>query len=174
MSTRSASPPLCASLVLVQMAVLAPKVPKDQQSGVLLLSASASREAFCSGWPTGGTGPATPGRSDPPMTSCTVLTAVPCPARCCSQSSRALKLAGVIEYAPPLSLMWWKVSCTQPPLLSACVTSCWMSARVQKPSTESGARVKYGSAGGMVSATAQPGQPLVTGVLMSPTWRAEL
>src|SRR6266545_4267579 len=140
MSTRSAHSPVCASELLVQMAVLLPKEPVDQQSGSPLLLASASSEAFCSGWPTGGTGPDTPGFSDPPMTSFTVLTAVPVPARCCSQSRSALKLAGVIEYesAPPPSAMWWKVSWTQPPpLLSAWVTRVSMSASDQVPSTES-------------------------------------
>src|SRR5215203_4722622 len=63
------------------------------------------------------------GGGDPPMTSATVLTTVPFAARGWSQSSRAVKLAWVIEFVLQPLQMLWKTRMTQPPpLFSAWVT----------------------------------------------------
>jgi len=70
--------------------------------------------------------------------------------------------------------MWWNVNCTHPPLFlaSAWVTLFSRSASVQVLSTSSGALVKYLSAGGTVSPTAQFVQ--LNRVLRSPSPRALL
>jgi hypothetical protein len=53
------------------------------------------------------------------FTSAVVLTTVPVAARGCSQSSSAVKSAGVIEYASHWLQRWWKTSCTHPPPCSS-------------------------------------------------------
>src|ERR671922_1654804 len=59
------------------------------------------------------------GWKGPTITSAVVLTTVPVAARGCSQSSSAVKSAGVIEYASHWLQRWWKTSCTHPPPCSS-------------------------------------------------------
>ncbi len=83
-------------------------------------------------------------------------------------ANRAGEVVGSSEVS---SLMWWKVSCTQPPLsVFAWVTCFCRSARVQSASTWLGARVSMALRGGRVSAVTQPVQSY--GVCTSPRPRA--
>src|SRR5690349_18319058 len=115
MRTCCAQLPLCASEVRVQVNVLVPKPPRCQQSGVPSPLLSVSSDGFlnsCEG------GQDTGGFSEPPMTVSMTTTVVPRETRGASQSRKAIRLAGEMEYCcgglhgPQ---MWWKTMGTQPP-----------------------------------------------------------
>src|SRR5699024_10638842 len=113
--------------------------------------------------PGGGTcGPSTAGATVPPITSATVRTCVVAGRRLnhcadCSKTSGEAAVLGAQDGSSGLQ-RWWNVNCTQPPpFCSARVTVFCRSASVQEASTWAGAAVRYGSAGGIDSATEHPG-----------------
>ncbi len=106
-------------------------------------------------------GTATVGRTGPPSTWCTVLTATPCERSPASQRTKAVNVASRMDSTPQADgQTWWNTSGSQPPP-ARCTrsTDCSRSASVVVESTWPGVRTANGSAGGMVSASAQPGQP---------------
>ena len=102
------------------------------------------------------------GKTEPPITSLTVFTVVPLAARGCSQLSRAVKSAAVMEYTLQLLQTWWKINCTQPPPdCSVCVIQLSMVARLVLLLTSVMALVAYGLRGGMVSGPMETVRPLL-------------
>jgi hypothetical protein len=90
-----------------------------------------------------------------------VATVTPCDRSPASQRTNAANVASRMDSTPHAAgHTWWNTSGSQPPP-ARCTrsTDCSSSASVVKESTWPGVRTANGSAGGTVSATAQPGQP---------------
>src|SRR5215469_7567564 len=111
MFTRSAYEPLCASFVKFHVALLSPKVSNEKQSGappvVLLYSSEALRRTFHPFGADGATGPGTAGCTDPPITSCTLLTTTPFVASWpCNHDNSEVKSDCVIQFVSQALQIW--------------------------------------------------------------------
>ena len=118
-----------------------------------------------------GPGPATAGRTGPPITWRTVRTLTPCPAWRASQPSTLPSSDRVTPSAQAWAQTSWMVKMIQPP------PCCWAPVTifskvagdhlVPTDATSMGARSRYGLRGGMVSAQvavrAQPGAAQLPG-----------
>src|SRR5438067_2190753 len=119
--------------------------------------------------PDGGGGGGGGGVEVCPRAWATVLTdVVPLAVRAASQLTKVSKRVGLmVSVGSVPTAMWWKVSWSHPPVVSALVTRSSRFCRVHVLSTSSGALVTRGFAGGRVSANGQLGQ--LAGERMSPS-----
>ena len=139
-----------------------PYRPAWKQAGVPPAVTTVRRELTTPGAGMGrGAGPATAGRTGPPITWRTVRTLTPCPACRASQPSTLSSSGRVTPSAQAWAQTSWMVKMIQPP------PCCWAPVTifskvagdhlVPTDATSMGARSRYGLRGGMVSAQAQCG-----------------